>query len=245
VIFLVHPFQLYNLFFSSCKQFNRFIHQRTGRIPKNAYLFQLAFQHKSLYPGITQNNERLELLGDAILSAVVTDYLYRSYPEQTEGFLTEIKSRLVSRSQLNQIAQTLGLNQYVQADISEEDLQRNAILGNTLEALTGAVYLDGGYTAARKFIEKKIIKDVINLEDVIQTDDNYKSKLVEWAQHVGKEVRFKQLKAETINGHQYFTCGAYMDDQLVGQGSGYSKKEAEQLAAKEALATWSNEHHSN
>lgn len=238
---MVHPFQLYNFFVSSYKDFNRFIYNRTGWTPKNPSLFQLAFQHKSLYPRITENNERLELLGDAILSAVVTDFLYRSYPEQTEGFLTEIKSRLVSRSQLNQIAQTLGLNEYVQADISEEDLQHNAILGNTLEALTGAVYLDGGYRAARKFIEKKIIKDVINLEDIIHTDDNYKSKLVEWAQHVGKKVKFQQLKAETINGHQYFTCGVYIDQQLEGKGSGYSKKEAEQSAAKETLATWSNE----
>lgn len=235
---MIRPAQFYNLLFSSYKDFNRFIKQRTGWSPRDPALFQLAFQHKSLYPLITQNNERLELLGDAILSAVVTAYLYRSYPEQTEGFLTAVKSRLVSRSQLNKIAHLLELSHYVQADINEGELQNNAILGNTLEALTGAVYLDGGYKAARTFIEKKIIEDVIDLDDIVQTDDNYKSRLVEWAQYAGKKVRFEQLNAETVNGHQYFTCGVYLDHQLTGKGSGYNKKEAEQVAAKETLDSW-------
>ncbi len=238
---MFRPIQIYNLLFSPDRQFNRFIRQRTGWAPVNSGLFRLAFHHKSLYPEIDQNNERLEFLGDAILAAVVTNYLFSIYPDKDEGFLTELKARIVSRSQLNRIAHRLMLHKYVQADMANSELQNHAIMGNTLEALTGAVYLDGNYNAARQFIEQKMIERFLNLDQLANQDDNFKSRLVEKGQEAGKTVTFSQLNEQLIDKQRYFTCGVFMDDQLMAKGSGYSKKEAEQIAARETLAQWQDE----
>lgn len=235
---MIRPVQVYNLFFSSYKHFNRFIRARTGWTPIDTTLFQLAFKHKSLYPELHQNNERLELLGDAILASVVTHYLYRKYPHESEGFLTKMKSRIVSRSQLNKIAYRLTLKKYVQADLKEKELRKNAVLGNTLEALVGAIYLDGGYAAAKQFIENRLLEKILNIRYIENNDENFKSRLVEQGQQEGKSISFELLHETKVKKQKYFTCGAFVNDQLMAKGSAFSKKEAEQIAARQTLEQW-------
>ena len=205
----------------------------TGFSPGNLALYRLATLHSSKAPevnGIRQSNERLEYLGDAILGAAVADYLFRKYPFQDEGFLTEIRSRIVNRESLNQLAHRIGLHEVVEYDSRNQQLQR-VILGNTLEALVGAAYLDKGYLRTRKFVIDKLIQPYFNLDTVISSDTNYKSKVIEWAQRKGKQVRFEIVETRRNRNQREFTAQVFVDDQPSGIGFGSSKKKAEQDAA--------------
>ena len=205
----------------------------TGFSPGNLALYRLATLHSSRAPevnGIRQSNERLEYLGDAILGAAVADYLFRKYPFQDEGFLTEIRSRIVNRESLNQLAHRIGLHEVVEYDSRNLQLQR-VILGNTLEALVGAVYLDKGYLRTRKFVIDKLIQPYFNLDTVISSDTNYKSKIIEWAQRKGKQVRFEIVETRRTRNQREFTAQVFIDDEPSGTGFGASKKKAEQDAA--------------
>ncbi|MFM7195439.1 MAG: ribonuclease III [Bacteroidota bacterium] len=205
----------------------------TGLSPGNLALYRLATLHSSRATevnGFKQSNERLEYLGDAILGAAVADYLFRKYPFKDEGFLTEIRSRIVNRESLNQLAHKIGLHEVVDYDSRNLQLQR-VILGNTLEALVGAVYLDKGYLRTRKFVIDKLIQPYFNLDAVISSDTNFKSKIIEWAQRKGKQVRFEITETKRTRNQREFTAQVLVDDQPSGTGFGASKKKAEQDAA--------------
>ena len=205
----------------------------TGLSPGNLALYRLATLHSSKATevnGFRQSNERLEYLGDAILGAAVADYLFRKYPFKDEGFLTEIRSRIVNRESLNQLAHKIGLHEVVDYDSRNLQLQR-VILGNTLEALVGAVYLDKGYLRTRKFVIDKLIQPYFNLDTVISSDTNFKSKIIEWAQRKGKQVRFEITETKRSRNQREFTAQVLVDDQPSGTGFGASKKKAEQDAA--------------
>ncbi len=205
----------------------------TGLSPGNLAVYRLATLHSSKSTevnGFRQSNERLEYLGDAILGAAVADYLFRKYPFKDEGFLTEIRSRIVNRESLNQLAHKIGLNEVVDYDSRNQQLQR-VILGNTLEALVGAVYLDKGYLRTRKFVIDKLIQPYFNLETVISSDTNFKSKIIEWAQRKGKQVRFEIVESKRTRNQREFTAQVIVDEQPSGTGFGASKKKAEQDAA--------------
>ncbi|MFM8349403.1 MAG: ribonuclease III [Bacteroidota bacterium] len=205
----------------------------TGLSPGNLALYRLATLHSSRATevnGFKQSNERLEYLGDAILGAAVADYLFRKYPFKDEGFLTEIRSRIVNRESLNQLAHKIGLHEVVDYDSRNLQLQR-VILGNTLEALVGAVYLDKGYLRTRKFVIDKLIQPYFNLDAVISSDTNFKSKIIEWAQRKGKQVRFEITETKRARNQREFTAQVLVDDQPSGTGFGASKKKAEQDAA--------------
>jgi len=229
-------------FFGSDKTFRKAVATVTGQDPKNSQLYRLAFTHSSAVRqqpalGRHQTNERLEFLGDAVLGTVVAEYLFKKYPYEQEGFLTEVRSRIVNRESLNGIALKLGLDQLVQLDAAQGRAARSrSVNGNALEALVGAVYLDLGYKAARKFILSRLVKGFVDVHTLSTTTANFKSKLVEWAQRQNKTLRYDIAGEARPGGMMEFTAVVLLDDEEVATGMGLSKKQAEQLAAERALA---------
>ncbi|MBI3481364.1 MAG: ribonuclease III, partial [Bacteroidetes bacterium] len=201
--------------------------------PSNLAVYRLATIHSSKakdVSGFRESNERLEYLGDAILGAAVADYLFKKYPFKDEGFLTEIRSRIVNRESLNNLARKIGIATIVQYDHRNTQLQK-VILGNTLEALVGAVYLDKGYLRCKKFVIDKLIQPHFDLEIVVSSDTNHKSKVIEWAQRNSKEIKFEIN--ETRHGrHREFSAQVILDGQPFGIGFGLTKKKAEQDASE-------------
>lgn len=226
----------------SDKAFRKAVSTVTGQAPGNARLYRLAFTHASAVRALPeknrqQTNERLEFLGDAILGAVVAEYLFQKYPYEQEGFLTEVRSRIVNRESLNGIALKLGLDKLVQLDAANgRGARSRSVNGNALEALVGAVYLDLGYKAARKFILTRLVKGFVDVHTLTTTTANFKSKLVEWAQRQGKNLRYDLSGEARPGGTMEFTATVLLDDEVVATGMGLSKKQAEQLAAERALA---------
>lgn len=234
---------------SQDKQLARSVRQIVGRSPSNLTLYRLATQHVSVAKknkhGIRESNERLEYLGDAVLSMVVAEYLFKKFPFKDEGFLTEIRSRIVNRESLNQVARKIGVSEIVQFDEREKSkrsgrLSHKSIGGNTLEALVGAVYLDKGFRAVRKFILKKILIPHFDLSSVIENDTNYKSKVIEWAQKHNREVRYEIVEMRGGKQYKEFITQLLLDDQPISTGSGYSKKKSEQSASEKALLVLSS-----
>ena len=218
------------------------ISQIVGRKPKNLDLYKLATLHSSLAKtskeGFKESNERLEFLGDAVLNMMVAEYLFKKYPFQHEGFLTEIRSRIVKRDSLNTLARKLGIHHIVEyQDKTKKSKSSKSIYGNALEAVIGAIFLDRGYAFCRNFIQKKIILQHLDLETIIQTDTNYKSRVIEWAQKENKEVIFESSSTEPNPPYTEFTVQLMIDGQPTAVGKGTSKKKAEQDAALKACET--------
>lgn len=206
----------------------------TGFSPSNLSLYKLAILHTSRSKesnGYRESNERLEYLGDAILGAAVADYLFKKYPFKDEGFLTEIRSRIVNRDSLNLLARKMGVNHIVLFDQKNAQLQR-VVLGNTLEAIVGAVYLDKGYLRCKKFVIEKLVQPHFDLEVVVQTNLNYKSKLIEWTQRNGKSVRFDLIDIKKERNQKEFAIQVFVAEEPMGMGFGFTKKRAEQDAAQ-------------
>lgn len=225
------------------KAFRQAIATVTGRTPQNVRLYHLAFTHSSVVKqqsteaGRNQSNERLEFLGDAVLGTVVAEYLFRKFPYEQEGFLTEMRSRIVNRESLNGLALKLGLDKLVQLDPGQGRAARSrSVNGNALEALVGAVYLDQGYKAARKFVLSRLVKPFVDVKSLTETTANFKSKLIEWAQRNGKAIRYDLNGEARPGGVMEFSATVLLDGEAVATGMGLSKKQAEQLAAERALA---------
>jgi ribonuclease III len=193
--------------------------------------------HRSRLEELAQNNERLEFLGDAILGSIIAEYLFKRYPNQPEGYLTELRSRIVRRETLNNVAMRMGLNKLVQYNQNDRGLSRSHIFGNALEALIGAVYLDRGFTRTRKFILTQVIKPYVDIEHMESTDTNYKNQLLSWAQKQGFVLTFDTLDEKTEGSRKVFSVGVMLDGELVATGNGFNKKEAGQVAAQKALET--------
>ena len=210
-----------------------------GFVPNKFELYELALVHKSASipskDGVPMNNERLEFLGDAILGSITADILYKYFPNKSEGFLTQIRSKIVSRESLNRLALKIGLNKQVMSNVNLNNNKH--IYGDAFEALVGAIYLDQGYSVTKTFIEDKIFRNYINIEEVVTVETNFKSKLIEWAQKNKKDVVFdtredgldKEMKLPV------FISEVEVENSMMGTGIGASKKEAQQMAAKEAL----------
>jgi len=211
-----------------------------GFIPGNKNLYELAFIHRSaslvLSNGSTVNNERLEFLGDAILDAVVAEYLFSAFPKKDEGFLSKMRSKIVKRNHLNSLAINLGIEKLVVTNAINQNGGKH-ICGNAFEALIGAVYLDKGYKKTKKFIINKILNEQIDLVELETKETDYKSRIIEWAQKRRTEVSFENQEEYTENDRSpIFISRIIVTNQLIGQGKGSSKKEAEQNAAEEAFA---------
>ena len=235
----IYPVKYYIL---KDKKFYKLIYQLTGIYPSNLHVFKVAFTHKSAsryFKTKSFNNERLEFLGDAILAAVIADFLFSYFPYKKEGFLTKMRSRIVSREQLNEIALSMGLQFHV---VSQSRINGTKnIYGNALEALIGALFVDKGFKKTRQFILDKLIKDNIDIKKLSNTDNDYKSQLIEWAQKNKEELHFKDEEIEsTEHNKQFFTSAVVVNDNVIGKGKGPSKKEAQQNASKEALLNIGN-----
>jgi len=205
-----------------------------GITPSNIALYRLATLHSSISrendTGYKESNERLEYLGDAVLGATVADYLFKKFPFKDEGFLTEIRSRIVNREALNLLARKIGVANIVQYDSKNSHLQQ-VILGNTLEAIVGAIYLDKGFLRCKKFVIDKLIAPNYDLDALINSNPNFKSKIIEWAQREGKDVKFEILDVKKGRNHKEFTAQVIVNNEPMGTGFGNNKKKAEQDAA--------------
>ena len=205
-----------------------------GYCPHRIELYQQAVTHRSAVAsdenGRKINNERLEFLGDAVFTLVTADILYHAFPEKREGFLSSSRSRIIQRETLNRIALEIGLNKLVRADIQITS-HNNYIYGNAFEALIGAIYLDCGFKQCRRFIAERIFARYIDLEQITQTDINFKSKLVEWGQRHRVNIDWK-LENSTLdsNNNPVFTVRAIAGHIEGKAATGYSKKEAQQTS---------------
>jgi len=215
----------------------------TGFLPGKLELYELATTHKSacvsLPDGTSLNNERLEYLGDAILNAITADYLYDQFPGSDEGFLTQLRSKIVKRKELNRLAYLLGISQIIILNKNQHQDKIN-ILGNALEAIIGAVYLDKGYYKAKKFVISKILVKHLDLERLSRKESDFKSRIIEWAQKNKKEISFLSEESSEGGRNTVFISRVILQDQELGSGTGYSKKDAEQRAAEEALEKITN-----
>lgn len=214
-------------------ELHSFMRKKFGIRVGTMELYNEAFRHKSFKsPNQLENNERLEFLGDAILSSCVSVILFNKYPEKTEGELTKLRSRIVNRKHLNQIAKELGLIKFIKHD-ERFNINQTSVAGNTLEAVLGAIYLDHGYEKTENIIQEVILNNYSDLKKLEKTDENFKSILLEWSQSKGANLTFDtKLKKDS---KRVFSSRVLIDEDQSGFGEGRSKKEAEQKAAKEAL----------
>jgi ribonuclease-3 len=189
---------------------------------------------ESISKSYKESNERLEYLGDSVLGMITAAYLFKKYPFKDEGFLTEIRSRMVSRESLNVLGRKLGLDEIIEFENQKKTiLSRSSMYGDALEAFIGAIYLDKGFKFTQQFIIKKILTQYFDLETVVQNNPNFKSILIEWAQKEGKKAQFS-LEEEGLHHNKEFTAFVLIDGEKIAEGKGYSKKKAEQTAAMKA-----------
>lgn len=206
-----------------------------GIKPGRYSLYYTALSHRSVKEGAAENNERLEYLGDAVLSAVVADYLFKRYPYKGEGFLTEMRSKMVNRQQLNDIALKMGLKKITLYNKFDNFLKGSQIFGNTLEALVGAVYLDKGYLRTKQWILQRIILPHLFVDDLEQIDINLKNRLIGWASKNGKLLEFETLNEKLEGTRRIFTIAVKIDGMILSEGKGFNKKDASQVAAQVAI----------
>lgn len=219
----------------AASSFETQINDMLGIQPGNLQLYRSALSHRSVKETPDENNERLEFLGDAILSAVVADYLFKLYPYKGEGFLTEMRSKMVNRQQLNDIALKMGLRKLTFYNKLDSALKASHIFGNTLEALIGAVYLDKGYAKTQNWILKQIVIPYLFMEDLELIDINLKNKLIGWANKNGKTITFEMADEKLEGNRRIFTMNAVLDGAVFAQGKAGNKKDASQIAAQVAI----------
>lgn len=188
------------------------------------------------------SNERLEYLGDAVLGAIVADILYKHFEDKQEGFLTDLRSKLVCRNSLNEIARKIGLDSLVKHTGAVTTAHNSFMGGNAFEAFIGAIYLDRGYSYCQRFIEQKVFKLYVDVDEVAKRQDNYKSGLIEWCQKYQYKFVFTQKESrEPHSNAPFFTSQLLIEGIPCGTGKGYSKKESDQDAAKRALSRIRND----
>lgn len=210
-----------------------------GFYPRNIEIYQQALLHKSSSikagKGRLLNNERLEFLGDAILDAIVADIVYKKFESKREGFLTNTRSKIVQRETLNRVAVEIGLDKLIKYT-TRQSSHNSYMCGNAFEALIGAIYLDRGYRACKKFMEERIINQYLNLEKISRKEVNFKSKLIEWSQKNKFCVEFNLIE-QSLDSDQnpIFETQITVENIPAGTGKGYSKKESQQEAAHATL----------
>ena len=211
-----------------------FIRQNFGFKPKNIELYTQAFVHKSVAKkkpsGLKISNERLEFLGDSVLSTVVSEYLFENFPEQDEGYLTQMRSKIVSRKSLNSLGEKIGLEPFVK--YLKGNFPYKSLLGNVFEALFGAIYLDKGYNKAKEVFIECVLEQYIDLENLEANNTDYKSQLLIYCQKNKLSLEFRTIKEETVDGSMHFTMGAFINGELKGESIDLSKRSAEQAAAE-------------
>jgi ribonuclease-3 len=230
---------IFKAYFSKDKYLFQSIKNILGFYPGNISIYKLAFLHKSasqdVRKGIKVSNERLEYLGDTILSSVIADFLFKKYPYNDEGFLTEMRSKIVSRANLNKLSHKMGLSKLIQKD-KESNNQYRSIEGDTFEALIGAIYLDKGYNFTQKVIIKRIMQVHIDIDEIEHKPWNFKSKLIDWAQKERKSIGFNVVDVIGGGYNKQYLVELMIDGKPITRGQDYSIKAAEQLASEKAYS---------
>lgn len=224
-------------YFLSDQDKRRLLRNILGFSPRNLSVYEQAFTHRSLLANESlekhECNERLEFLGDAILGTIVSDYLYKKFPFANEGFLTKIRSKVVSRKHLNELAFKLDLDRMLVKSAGVTNSK--SIYGDAFEAFIGAIYIDKGYKSVKKFVIKKVIKDCIDMEVLVSKETNFKSKLIEKAQKNKQALEFRTFETG-MEGVRKYCSDIFLDQEKIASGIGFSKKEAEQSAAENYFA---------
>ncbi len=228
--------RIYNYYFSPDRQFARRLRSLLGFTPANLSIFKLAFSHKSTISEkayASQNNERLEYLGDAVLGTIVAEYLFKKYPSGNEGFLTKMRSKIVKRKSLNKIGDKMGLDVLL-SEYNNTRLSRS-MLGNAVEALVGAIYLEKGYWGTKQFVVRKMLRNYVNVHALESFDDNYKSQLLEWCQKNGQSVSYKLLARYKFEKRDRFKVAVMVNGKKMATADDFNKKSAEQTASEKAM----------
>ncbi len=220
------------------QEFSSRLKKLLGFKPGNLKLYEIAFIHRSatftLPNGKKVNNERLEYLGDAILDAILSDFLFDKFPDANEGFMTKIRARIVNREILNQLAMSMGINKILISNVSSMQPTKN-LYGDALEALIGSVFLDKGYKKTKKIFIRNVFNKYLDIETIVNTDTDYKSLVFEWVQKHKSNLIFTYNEEYDFNHRKsVFSTILIIDKQEMGEGHGASKKEAEQEAASKA-----------
>lgn len=206
-----------------------------GFYPRNLSVYKLAFSHRSLAletnHGMRLSNERLEFLGDAVLGAVIADLLFKRFPYRDEGFLTEMRAKIVSRENLKQVAIKIGINELLQSDAVPGSYR--SMYGDAFEALIGAIYIDRGYEKTRRFIVDTIVRHHVDLHELELTEKNWKSRILNWGQKEKHTVIFEVVEEEEA-GSRLIMVRLLVDEKEISTGKDYVKKKAEQIAAEAA-----------
>lgn len=230
--FILRPFRRN---FGKDKRFYRAVDDMFGFIAHNIELYKLALIHKSasvvLEDGTHINNERLEYLGDAVIESVTSEYLFIEFPDKNEGFMTQLRSKMVSRQTLNDVAKRIGLDDYVITH-SSNNLSQKHIYGDAFEAMIGAIYLDQGYDFVNRLLINHIFVKYIKVDNLLVEETDFKSRLIEWCQKNHHSIQFHTANDKTYSSsHPFFYSKVLIDGIEVGYGAGDSKKEAEQRAS--------------
>lgn len=217
------------------KELYSFVRSISGLRPRNLQLYKLSCLHRSAHVcdgnGVLLDNERLEYLGDAVLNAIVADMLYRRYPSKNEGFLTNARSKLVQRDMLNRLADEIGLTSRIKA---VADMDGSSVRGNALEAFVGAVYLDRGFRQCRKFVCRRLFAAHVDLCRIVQTESNYKARVLEWAQKHHLDVQFADEAIDNGRKAPAFHSTLVVSGIKIGEGDGRTKRDSQQAASKAA-----------
>lgn len=216
-------------------QITKFLKKSFGVSPRNMTYYELALRHSSVAvkndEGVKNSNERLEFLGDAILDAVLADYLYQRFTDKTEGQLTKMKAKIVNRKTLNEIGSSLQIPEHLDLSLGGQEMHPS-IVGNAFEAIIGAIYLDRGY----EFTAKRMLRifQVYDIDKVVHRTTDFKSELHEWCQKEKVSLKFRVIEEVQDGGSTRYTIEVLVDNKVMGSGRGKSKKGAEQIAAKAA-----------
>ncbi len=225
------------------KQFTATIKAITGYKPKNEELYKLAFSHSS--KGLKNqfsvyNNQRLEFLGDAVLGAVIAEYLFKKYPKKDEGFLTQVRSKLVNRTHLHHLAIRFGLDSILKANLSDKEKLNSSACGDAFEALIGAVYLDLGFAKTKAFIVNKLLRYHVNIDELVNAETDFKSKLQIYCQKNKLELKYDCEEISEDKGKKFFKVQVILGEQKFDAFEHFSKRVAEQKAAEIALVQIEN-----
>jgi len=207
--------------FQPDKNFLRLLKRIIGFVPGNCEPYQLALVHKSIsfsiFKNVSINNERLEYLGDAVLDTIIAEYLFKKYPDKDEGFLTQMRSKIVNRENLNHIAIKLGISNIIKTKLNGDN--HKSIYGDALEALIGALYLDKGFNRTKKIVLERIIQNHININKLQDTENDFKSRIIEWGQKNKKDISFANFE-EFNENTTVFISHLIIVDEIIGRGKG-------------------------
>lgn len=220
--------------------FLAFLKKILGYKPKEVHYYKKAFTHssfKKIVDGKPFNYERLEFLGDAIIDTIISAFLYNISPLENEGYLTKMRSKIVSRINLNKLGKDLDLLKHVSSTVSQDKFGDN-IYGNIYEALVGAVFLDKGYLVCEKFVNKTLVAPNVDIERLEGKITSYKSVLIEWCQKNKEEIKFQILEELTREKIKHFTVQLFINNKLISKGRATSKKKAEEIASRRAYYTF-------